>query len=238
MINGCSRFMRQVKTCNHTFCLPTKRWLTGGSMSERMMKWQPFFFTSNLKSWGFKRRDCWWCCLNFENSPGMSVRLCCWKQNEGVSGTDPGSSRVYPEETVREDEPNVPCSQIYPTCEDYWSALKLQSPVAGKWSCVCIKARAEAHVITVYLASHHLAQAFSSDSPSAHRLVTVLFCSSLHSMFFSHRDVIPSIIFFSLLTELLCHNFDKLQFPPRGASESSICAWDQTHSLCTLRFSH
>lgn len=134
----------------------------------------------------------------------MSVRLCCWKQNEGVSGTDPGSSRVYPEETVREDEPNVPCSKIYPTCEDYCSALKLQSPVAGKWSCVCIKARAEAHVITVYFVSHHLTQAFSSDSLSAHRLVTVLFCSLLHSMFFSHHDVIPSINFFYAYWQSCC----------------------------------
>lgn len=175
----------------------------------------------------------------------MSVRLCCWKQNEGVSGTDPGSSRVYPEETVREDEPNVPCSKIYPTCEDYCSALKLQSPVAGKWSCVCIKARAEAHVITVYFVSHHLTQAFSSDSLSAHRLVTVLFCSLLHSMFFSHRDVIPSINFFlRLLTELLCHNFDKLQFPPAsplsvpGIRHTLSVPWGflmkllHNHSLC------
>lgn len=134
----------------------------------------------------------------------MSVQLCCWKQNEGVSGTDPGSSRVYPEETVREDEPNVPCSKIYPTCEDYCSALNLQSPVAGKWSCVCIKARAEAHIITVYFVSHHLTQAFSSDSLSAHRLVTVLFCSLLYSMFFSHRDVIPSINFFYAYWQSCC----------------------------------
>lgn len=29
MINGCSRFMRHVKRCNYTFCLPTQYWLTG-----------------------------------------------------------------------------------------------------------------------------------------------------------------------------------------------------------------
>lgn len=114
----------------------------------------------------------------------MSVRLCCWKQNEGVSGTDPGSSRVYPEETVREDEPNVPCSKIYPTCEDYCSALKLQSPVK---LCMHKGPCGGARYYCLFC---------TSDSLSAHRLVTVLFCSLLHSMFFSHRDVIPSINFF------------------------------------------
>lgn len=168
----------------------------------------------------------------------MSVRLCCWKRNEGVSGTDPGSSRVYPEETVREDEPNVPCSKIYPICEDYCFALKLQSPVAGKWSCVCIKAHAEAHVITVYFVSHHLTQASSSDSLSAHHLVTVLFCSLLYSMFFSHRDVIPSINFFYAYWQSCCVTTLTNCSSHREEPASPICAWDQTHSLCTLRFSH
>lgn len=32
-------------------------------------------------------------------SPGRSIRLGCWRQNAGVSGRDPGSSRVHPVET-------------------------------------------------------------------------------------------------------------------------------------------
>lgn len=37
-----------------------------------------------------------------KNSPGMSVRLCCWRQNEGVSGRGPGSSHVHPAEVMSE----------------------------------------------------------------------------------------------------------------------------------------
>lgn len=157
----------------------------------------------------------------------MSVRLCCWKQNEGVSGTDPGSSRVYPEETVREDEPNVPCSKIYPTCEDYCSALKLQSPVAGKWSCVCIKARAEAHVITVYFV------------PLIHWVPTVLlqYYFALYCTVCSFPTVTSflQLIFFTLIDRAVVWQLWQIAVP---TSKSSICAWDQTHSLCTLRFSH
>lgn len=38
------------------------------------------------------------------NSPGMSIRLCCWRQNEGVSGRGPGSSHVHPAEIISEVE--------------------------------------------------------------------------------------------------------------------------------------
>lgn len=33
-----------------------------------------------------------------KNLPGKSVQLGCWKQSEGVSGRDPGSSHAHPAE--------------------------------------------------------------------------------------------------------------------------------------------
>lgn len=35
------------------------------------------------------------------NSLGMSVQLCYWTQNGGVSGRDPGSTHVHPADMIR-----------------------------------------------------------------------------------------------------------------------------------------
>ena len=41
----------------------------------------------------------------------------------------------------------------------------------------------------------------------------------------------PTMSPFCFLTELLCHSFDKLQFPQCGDGPSSISPWDQRNSL-------
>lgn len=57
-------------------------------------------------------------------------------------------------------------------------------------------------------------------------------------MFFCHRDAThPSMFSLHFLTELLCHCFDKLPFPPCGAGTSSISTWDQRNSLYPEVFS-
>lgn len=112
MINGCSRFMRRVKRRNHTFCLPTQYWLTGYACNKlwrhniKLFSIGIFYFFFNPEVFEDTEGPWLWrkdCVLKW-NSPGMSVRLGCWRQNEGVFGRDPGSSHVYPAEIICEVE--------------------------------------------------------------------------------------------------------------------------------------
>lgn len=81
--------MRQVKTQNQTLCLPTQNWLTGYAWYTQCHKIQRYGGTKALEEGS---------CA--ETSPGMSIQLGYWRQNEGVSGTDPSSSHVHPAEII------------------------------------------------------------------------------------------------------------------------------------------
>lgn len=112
MINGCSCFIRQVKKHNHALCLPTHCWLTGYACQK--VWWRKTLPHGNIETIKIKAEiladieEPWIkgrIVINNElkwNSPGMSVRLCCWRQNGGVSGRGPGNSHVYPAEMISE----------------------------------------------------------------------------------------------------------------------------------------
>ena len=67
----------------------------------------------------------------------MLVQLYCWRQNGGVSGKDPGSSRVLPAEMISE-------TIKYLVCENKWLARKSQYTaynimMLSKFTCIMHK---------------------------------------------------------------------------------------------------
>lgn len=96
--------LQDKKEHHHTICLPTQLRLTGSRQPKTPVLTTRIELIKTNESIealsSVKESEGKATAASKRISPGRSIRLGCWRQNAGVSGTGPGSSHVHPVEIM------------------------------------------------------------------------------------------------------------------------------------------